>query len=477
MGDGSGGAARFERAGSTLRFGRAGARTAVSVCSPRIIRVNREVEGQVPGPSHLEPRTWTTPRFDAIDGEPVRLSTGDLRSRSRPTRCAWRSSTPRVRGCCASRPTAECRARVGGTARRRVRACFAFSGEQHFYGLGQGGGELDRLGTTRQLWNTQLGHGPGLGHGRPAARVQPRLRALLRQHERRRCWRSGRSDDGVRIAYTAEAGRARLVLPHRSPTCAASWARSPSCSAARRCRRAGRSASSSRPATSTTPTSCGALPRTMREKRIPCDALDLSLDLRRGAQGWNRGVGHLEFQPDALAGAGRAARRGARAALRGHHARVPGAPRGVAAVRRGRGARLSAGRPATSGGAGGVANYREGQRYLDFSNPAARAWWWAAHRELVRARRRRLVARRRRGAAGRARSSPPATARALHNIYDLLPPSGLRRGRGRRSRPTSASSCSAARARPGMQRFGAATLVGRHQQRLSRRSRRRSRSA
>jgi alpha-glucosidase (family GH31 glycosyl hydrolase) len=34
-------------------------------------------------------------------------------------------------------------------------------------------------------------------------------------------------------------------------------------------------------------------------------------------------------------------------------------------------------------GAGGVANYRQGQRHLDFSNPAVRAWWWAAHRELV----------------------------------------------------------------------------------------------
>ena len=47
MGDGAGRAARFERDGSTLRFGRAGSRTAVSICSPRIIRVDLEVEGQV----------------------------------------------------------------------------------------------------------------------------------------------------------------------------------------------------------------------------------------------------------------------------------------------------------------------------------------------------------------------------------------------------------------------------------------------
>src|ERR1700741_3264070 len=52
-----------------------------------------------------------------------------------------------------------------GDGRRRVRAGFAFSGEQHFYGLGQGGGRLDRLGTVRHLWDMQPGHGPGSALG------------------------------------------------------------------------------------------------------------------------------------------------------------------------------------------------------------------------------------------------------------------------------------------------------------------------
>src|SRR5207247_8993784 len=38
------------------------------------------------------------------------------------------------------------------------------------------------------------------------------------------------------------------------------------------------------------------LPRTIREKRIPCDGLIL-LSRYGEALGWNRGVGHLEFQP------------------------------------------------------------------------------------------------------------------------------------------------------------------------------------
>jgi len=73
VGDGTGRGARFERDGSTLRFGRAGARTVVSMCSPRIIRVDLEVEGQVDGPSHLDARAWAATRFEAIEGNPLRL--------------------------------------------------------------------------------------------------------------------------------------------------------------------------------------------------------------------------------------------------------------------------------------------------------------------------------------------------------------------------------------------------------------------
>src|SRR5207245_2063017 len=66
---------------------------------------------------------------------------------------------------------------------------------------------------------------------------------------------------------------------------------------------------------------------------------------------------------------------------------------------------------------GGVASYRQGQRHLDFSNPAARDWWWSAHRGLVSL-----------GVGGwwlDGGEGPPASAklaagdgRRLHNIYD-----------------------------------------------------------
>ena len=42
-----------------------------------------------------------------------------------------------------------------------LRLRFEVVGEQHFYGLGQGGQPFDRLGAVRRLWNRHVNHGPG----------------------------------------------------------------------------------------------------------------------------------------------------------------------------------------------------------------------------------------------------------------------------------------------------------------------------
>ena len=151
----------MEREESTLRFRGDDSDVTVTVLTPRIVRVR--LGGATPTiPSYLPDREWEPAPFRRLDGEPHRVATSDLQIEvaSAPLRLTFLDS----RGEWLLREPADggmSSELVASSGRRRLRACLSFSGEQHFYGLGQGGGELDRLGVTRQLWNTQLGHGPG----------------------------------------------------------------------------------------------------------------------------------------------------------------------------------------------------------------------------------------------------------------------------------------------------------------------------
>src|SRR5262249_55305134 len=143
-----------------LDFASADGPVKVTFCSSRIVRVTFGA-GQAPGASFVAPRTWTPPPVQVADQDPVRLATSDLRLEveTSPLRLtfadaggAWLLREPADGGMAIERD-------VAGAA--RVRARFTFSDEQHFYGLGHGGGRLDRLGQGRVLWNSHLGHGPG----------------------------------------------------------------------------------------------------------------------------------------------------------------------------------------------------------------------------------------------------------------------------------------------------------------------------
>src|SRR5438445_4561931 len=197
---------RFARSGSTVRFDHGASPVTLTVCTSRIVRVELADERDAAGPSHFGPRGWAAVPFGIIDGERVRLSTGDLRveAATSPVRLtfldaagAWLLREPAHGGMITESL---------GDTRRRVRASFEFSDEQHFYGLGQGGLQLDRLGTARQLWNTHIGHGPGSDMGIPLL-ISNRGYALFFDNTSDAMLSVGRSDGGVRITYTAEAGR------------------------------------------------------------------------------------------------------------------------------------------------------------------------------------------------------------------------------------------------------------------------------
>ena len=215
------------------------------------------------------------------------------------------------------------------------------------------------------------------------------------------------------------------------------------------------------------------LARTLREKRIPCDAL-IYLSTYGDALGWNRGVGHLEFQPELWPDPAALLEemRAQHFEVITHEYPVLHDESPLFAEAESRGYLLDAGyeRASPTG-----ANYRQGQRYVDFSNPAAARVVVVGPSRARPARRRGVVARRRRGSAGRVRAARrPRNAPAQH--LRSVPPRGLRRGRGASIGPISACSCSAGRGPRACS--GSALRAGRATSTTtSRRWRRRSRSA
>src|SRR3989454_6329802 len=285
---------RFERRGSTLRFTGESGPVVISVCRAGLVRVALGGDGRLEAPSFVEPRDWPETPFEVVDEEPVRLTTEALRLEvaTAPRRLSfadaggsWLLREPADNGMVAE---------PGPDGGGRVRASFTFSGEQHFYGLGHGGGRLDRLGQTRPLWDSHLGHGPGSDIGLPLL-VSSRGHGLFFDNTSDAVLAVGRSDNGVRIEYTSDNGPltwyfliARDLKALMSvvaellgrPPLPPRWALG--------------FLQSTRHFENTA--ELRQLARTLREKRIPCDAL-IYLSTYGDALGWNRGVGHLELQP------------------------------------------------------------------------------------------------------------------------------------------------------------------------------------
>jgi alpha-glucosidase len=450
-------ASRFERDGSTVRFADGATRVSVTVCTPRIVRIEVPLDGADPGLSYVGPRDWPGAPIELHEGAPLRLVTTDLQLEvaAAPLRLAFLDAAGNpLLGEPADGGMATERA---GNGHAGVHARFAFAGEQHFYGLGQGGSQLDRLGVSRQLWNTHLGHGPGSDMGVPLL-LSNRGYALFFDNPSDARLTVGRSDHGVRIVYTAASGPLtwyfligrdlRAVLGEvaellgRAPM-PPRWALG--------------FLQSTRHFHDTA--ELRQLPRTIRDKRIPCDGL-IYLSTYGEAHGWNKGVGHLEFQPElwpdpaTLLGEARAQH----FELVTHEYPVLHEDSPLFAEAESRGYLLAEGYERVTASGRAPATYREGQRYLDFSNPAVGRWWWSAHRHLVGL-----------GVSGwwlDGGEGPPAAARLhagdgtlLHNIYDRFRHQAFADGEAT-DRPNQRVFLLCRSGAAGMQRYGATCWSG-----------------
>jgi alpha-glucosidase (family GH31 glycosyl hydrolase) len=335
--------------------------------------------------------------------------------------------------------------------RRRVQAQFRRATEEHYYGLGQAGPGLDKDGTTRRLWNSHYGFGPGTDMAVPLV-VSSRGYGLFFDNSWDAAVSFGRSDERSNVVYTAEGGQL---------DCYFMYGPSPKAILAEYARLTGHPPLPPRWAFGYIQSTrhfenadeIVDLAQTLRAKHVPCDAM-VFLSTYGQDMGMNNGVGTLEFHPRLWAEPAALLRQ-----LKDRHLRVvsheypvvsPKSPAFVEAEQRGYLVDYD-------GGEGSVM-FNEGQRYLDFTNPAVGGWWWDVHQPLVEL-----------GVDGwwlDGGEGPPSSVslhagsgQALHNSFDFNRQQAFAEGE-RRSRPEQRSWLLCRSGYAGMQRLGSTTWSG-----------------
>ncbi len=279
----------------------------VTPCTTRIVRVR--LGGQAPGvASYLPPHAWSDVPCETHAGSPTTIDTGELSVLISNDRVAFADrlgTTGLVLALDQTCIQPHCLVRM------------QIMGEQHFYGLGEGGSQFDRLGVVRRFWNFQVNRGQGADIAMPLLLSNAGYGVFF-DSSAAATLEPGDAADGAWLEYRGDAGPLDLYFIGGSDlrqvlsdvatllgraTMPPRWALG--------------YMQSSRHFVDAAEV-CD-LATQFRSKRLPCDAL-IFLSTYGDAKGWNRGVGHLEFEPHVFDGGRRDAVRLSRSALSDHHA-------------------------------------------------------------------------------------------------------------------------------------------------------------
>ena len=328
-------------------------------------------------------------------------------------------------------------------------------GEQHLYGLGEGGAQFDRLGAVRRFWNYQVNRGQGADVAVPLLVSHAGLGVFF--DSAAAATLAPGDGEGTWLEYTSEAEALDLyVIVGEDPRQVLGDAATLLGPAAMPPRWALGYMQSTRHFTDAA--EVRELAAQFRSRQLPCDAL-IFLSTYGSAKGWNRGVGHLAFQPEVF-GDGEVLEdfREQHFHLITHEYPVVHGDSPLFAEAERAGYLLDAAYARLMQTDPSAALYKDGQRLIDFSQPEACAWWWRSHQHL-----------RDRGVAGwwlDGGEGPPGetvlwagSATTLHNRYDLLRQQAFADGEAA-DRPDTRPYLLCRSGGPGMQRMGAVPWSG-----------------